>query len=134
MRNVVELTQSKIESKIVLGLNLSFAAFLFLASKDEGAGAKSCFAGSAQYPRGSCVEVSIIWSSSCCAGSAWGVALAGIALVIRLIPPEIMAQHRNMAAAALDRPVSWTAGIVIVTVWLSAIGLTVWIAMRYLRW
>src|SRR5690349_23799392 len=31
---------------------------------------------------------------------------AGMALVIRLIPPEIMAQHRDMAAAALDRPVS----------------------------
>ena len=58
---------------------------------------------------------------------------AGIALVIRLIPPEIMAQHRDMAAAAQDRPVSQAAGVAIVAIWLSAIGLTIWIAMRYLR-
>jgi uncharacterized membrane protein YkvA (DUF1232 family) len=58
---------------------------------------------------------------------------AGMALVIRLIPPEIMAQHRDMAAAALDRPVSRAAGVAIVAIWLSAIGLTVWIVIRYLR-
>jgi len=44
-----------------------------------------------------------------------------------------MAQHRDMAAAAQDRPVSRAAGMAIVAIWLSAIGLTVWIAMRYLR-
>jgi uncharacterized membrane protein YkvA (DUF1232 family) len=57
---------------------------------------------------------------------------AGIAVVIRLIPPEIMAQHRNMAAAAQDRPVSWIAGGAIVTIWIAAIGMTLWIAMRFL--
>src|SRR5262245_44473086 len=31
---------------------------------------------------------------------------AGIVLVVRLIPPEIMAQHRAAAAAAAARPVS----------------------------
>jgi uncharacterized membrane protein YkvA (DUF1232 family) len=30
----------------------------------------------------------------------------GILLVIRLIPPEIMAEHRELAATARDRPVS----------------------------
>jgi uncharacterized membrane protein YkvA (DUF1232 family) len=57
---------------------------------------------------------------------------AGIALVIRLIPPEIMAQHRGMAIAAQDRPISWAAGVAIVIIWVAAIGLTLWIAMRYL--
>jgi len=57
---------------------------------------------------------------------------AGIALVIRLIPPEIMAQHRDMAIAAQDRPVSWTAGVAIVAIWIAAIGLAAWIAMRHL--
>ena len=57
---------------------------------------------------------------------------AGIALVIRLIPPEIMAQHRAMAIAVQDRPVSRAAGVTIVTIWIVAIGLTLWIATRYL--
>jgi len=57
---------------------------------------------------------------------------AGIALVIWLIPPEIMAQHRDIAIAAQDRPMSRTAGVAIVTIWVVAIGLTVWIAMHYL--
>jgi uncharacterized membrane protein YkvA (DUF1232 family) len=58
---------------------------------------------------------------------------AGIALVIRLIPPEIMAKHRDMAIAAQDRPVSRAAAVPIVTIWIVAIGLTLWIAVRYLR-
>ena len=57
---------------------------------------------------------------------------AGIALVIWLVPPEIMAQHRDMALAAQDRPVSRAAGVAIVTIWAVAIGLTFWIAMHYL--
>jgi uncharacterized membrane protein YkvA (DUF1232 family) len=57
---------------------------------------------------------------------------AGIAFVIRLIPPEIMTQHRDIAIAAQDRPVSLAAGVMIVTIWIVAIGLTLWIAMRYL--
>jgi uncharacterized membrane protein YkvA (DUF1232 family) len=47
----------------------------------------------------------------------------GIALVIRLIPPEIMAQQR---------PISRAAGIAVMAVWILAIGLTGWLAMRYL--
>jgi|SRR5262245_31219666 len=57
---------------------------------------------------------------------------AGIALVIYLIPPEIMAQHRNMAIVAQDRPVSRVAGAVIVTIWILAIGLTLCMMLRYL--
>src|SRR6476469_6047273 len=56
----------------------------------------------------------------------------GIVLVIRLIPPEIMAEHRDTAIAAQDRPVSRAAAAVIVTIWVVAIGLTVWVVIRYL--
>src|SRR5229473_4824884 len=37
----------------------------------------------------------------------------GILLVIRLIPPEVMAEHRALAEAAHDRPVSRVAAAVI---------------------
>jgi hypothetical protein len=55
-----------------------------------------------------------------------------IALVVKMIPPEIMAQHRAAAAAAQERPVSRTAAAVIVAVWAAAIGLTAWLAWLYL--
>jgi uncharacterized membrane protein YkvA (DUF1232 family) len=58
---------------------------------------------------------------------------AGIALAIRLIPPEIMAQHRDMAMAAQNRPVSWAASAAIVIIWLLVIGLTVWMVIRYFQ-
>jgi uncharacterized membrane protein YkvA (DUF1232 family) len=58
---------------------------------------------------------------------------AGIALAIMLIPPDIMAQHRDMAMAAQDRPVNWAAGAAIVIIWLLVIGLTVWMVIRCFR-
>src|ERR1700740_922850 len=39
---------------------------------------------------------------------------AGIALAVRLIPPAIMAEHRALAIAAQDRPVSRAAAVAIV--------------------
>jgi uncharacterized membrane protein YkvA (DUF1232 family) len=50
----------------------------------------------------------------------------GIALVIKLIPPEIMAEHRELATAAQDRPVSRTAAAIIIAIWGAAIALTIW--------
>jgi uncharacterized membrane protein YkvA (DUF1232 family) len=50
----------------------------------------------------------------------------GIALVIRLIPPEVMAEHRALATAAQDRPVSRSAAAVIVAIWVCATALTAW--------
>jgi uncharacterized membrane protein YkvA (DUF1232 family) len=55
----------------------------------------------------------------------------GIALVIRFIPPAIMAEHRALAEAAHDRPASSFAAAVIVGIWLFAIGLTAWFLGRY---
>jgi len=43
----------------------------------------------------------------------------GIALVIRLIPPEVMAEHRDRAMQAQERPVSWSAAIAIILIWIA---------------
>jgi hypothetical protein len=53
----------------------------------------------------------------------------GILAVIKLIPPEIMAEHRELAAAAQERPVSLTAGIVIGCIWVAS-TLSGWLAYR----
>lgn len=44
---------------------------------------------------------------------------AGLLLVIKLIPPEMMAEHRETArVAALERKPNWLAAIVILGIWL----------------
>jgi uncharacterized membrane protein YkvA (DUF1232 family) len=55
----------------------------------------------------------------------------GIVLVIRLIPPEVMAEHRDVAAAAQDRPVSRAAAIVVIGVWVGAAAVSAWLLARY---
>jgi len=55
----------------------------------------------------------------------------GIMLVIRLIPPEIMAEHRTLATAAQNRPISGTAAIVIAGIWVASIALSAWLSYRY---
>ena len=53
----------------------------------------------------------------------------GIALVVRMIPPAIMAEHRTRALAVQDRPVSRAAAGAIVIIWtisLTAAGLMVY--------
>ena len=57
---------------------------------------------------------------------------AGIVLVVRLTPPDILAEHRELATAAQDRPVSWIAASVIIGIWILAISLTLWWASRFL--
>ncbi|MCF7203066.1 YkvA family protein [Pseudomonas oligotrophica] len=44
----------------------------------------------------------------------------GIWLVVRLIPMELMAEHRATAAQATSRPVSRTAAGIVVMIWLVA--------------
>ena len=58
----------------------------------------------------------------------------GIVLVIRLIPPEIMAEHRDLATAAQERRVSRTAPTVIACIWAASIALCAWLAYRYLAY
>ena len=55
----------------------------------------------------------------------------GIALVVRMIPPDVMAEHRALADAAQDRPVSRTAAASIVAIWVVSMIAFGWLAYRY---
>jgi len=57
----------------------------------------------------------------------------GIVLVIKMIPPEIMAEHRDLASAAADRPVSRIAAMVIALIWAVSAGLLGYFAYAWLR-
>ena len=54
----------------------------------------------------------------------------GILAVIKLIPPQIMAEHRTAAAAMAEGPTSLTAAVVIAVIWAASIGLVTWWAYR----
>ena len=56
----------------------------------------------------------------------------GILLVIRLIPPDIMAEHRRHAAAAQARPISHIAAAWIVGVWIISAIICGWLLYRWL--
>jgi uncharacterized membrane protein YkvA (DUF1232 family) len=56
----------------------------------------------------------------------------GIALALRLIPAEVMAEHRARALAAPAAAVGIVGAIAIVALWLSAITLTAWLGYRHL--
>ena len=55
----------------------------------------------------------------------------GIVLVIKLIPPDVMAEHRALAAAAQERPGSRAAAVIIVCLWAVSIGAAIWLALRW---
>jgi uncharacterized membrane protein YkvA (DUF1232 family) len=54
----------------------------------------------------------------------------GILTAVRLIPTEVMAEHRVAAARAAERPVSRAAAIVIALIWAASIAFTGWMAYR----
>ena len=56
----------------------------------------------------------------------------GILIVIRLIPPELMAEHRATAAAAQTPPLSRRAAAIIAGLWIAASALGAWLAWRIL--
>jgi uncharacterized membrane protein YkvA (DUF1232 family) len=55
----------------------------------------------------------------------------GIILVVRMIPPDVMTEHRASAAAMLRRPTSRTAAVVIVAIWLALAAVTGWLVWRW---
>lgn len=57
---------------------------------------------------------------------------AGIALAIRLIPAGVLAECRERARNAADRPTSWAAAAVIVLIWLALAASGVWLLARVL--
>ncbi|ALA19278.1 MULTISPECIES: YkvA family protein [unclassified Chelatococcus] len=54
----------------------------------------------------------------------------GVLAVVKLIPPELMAEHRELAAAAQERPVSRAAAAVIACLWIASVALVVWLVWR----
>ena len=55
---------------------------------------------------------------------------AGIWLIGRLLPPGLMAEHREAAAAAAEQPASKAGALIVVAIWL-ALG---WLAWSLLAW
>ena len=56
----------------------------------------------------------------------------GIWLAIALIPEDLMREYRSMASAAAQRPVSKSAAIIIVALWISGAALLGW--MAFVTW
>jgi uncharacterized membrane protein YkvA (DUF1232 family) len=53
-----------------------------------------------------------------------------IRLVIRLIPPDIMAEHRAAASIAIDKPTSKAGATLVIAIWLLLAAAVVWITYR----
>jgi hypothetical protein len=53
----------------------------------------------------------------------------GTALVVRMIPPDLMARHRELADTALERPVSMSAALLITAIWLAAAMALIWVVL-----
>ncbi|TCL62533.1 YkvA family protein [Rhizobium sp. BK251] len=49
-----------------------------------------------------------------------------IILVVRLIPSEVMEEHRATAATAVGRPVSLVAAFFVAAIWCLAVAATIW--------
>ena len=58
----------------------------------------------------------------------------GILLVVRLIPPALMRDFRASAALQVERPASRAAAVVIVLLWVAAIGFVVWWLQGRITW
>lgn len=54
----------------------------------------------------------------------------GLLLVLRLIPADILAEHRVAAAAVVERPVSRAGAAVVIVVWVLAAALLVFFVAR----
>jgi uncharacterized membrane protein YkvA (DUF1232 family) len=57
----------------------------------------------------------------------------GILAVIKLVPREILQEHREHAERAIELPKSRIGGVVLLCCWLATMGVSGWLAWRYLR-
>ncbi len=57
----------------------------------------------------------------------------GILAVIKLVPAEILREHREHAERAIHLPKNRAGGIVLLCLWLAAVGFSAWLAWRFLR-
>jgi uncharacterized membrane protein YkvA (DUF1232 family) len=56
----------------------------------------------------------------------------GILLVVRMIPPDVMAEHRAAAASAAERPQSVAGAIFVVAIWLALTAVAGWLVYRWI--
>jgi uncharacterized membrane protein YkvA (DUF1232 family) len=56
----------------------------------------------------------------------------GLLLVVRLIPPDILARHRAAATAVAERPVSWAGAAIVIAIWTLVAGLLAAVVVRAL--
>ena len=56
----------------------------------------------------------------------------GLLLILRLIPPDILAQHRDAAAQVAERPVSRAGAAAVISVWVVSLLLAALWARRHL--
>jgi uncharacterized membrane protein YkvA (DUF1232 family) len=56
----------------------------------------------------------------------------GILAAVKLIPPEVLAEHRAAAARVAERPTSRCGALMIVSLWIAAMALSAWLGYRYL--
>jgi uncharacterized membrane protein YkvA (DUF1232 family) len=54
----------------------------------------------------------------------------GIALAVRMIPAELMAEHRAAATAAIAQPQSNTGALAIIAIWTALTIFVAWLAYR----
>jgi len=54
----------------------------------------------------------------------------GIALAIRMIPPQVLAQCREEAHNAKDRPVNKVAAVIVVAIWIALAALAIWLVAQ----
>lgn len=55
----------------------------------------------------------------------------GIWAVVRLIPRDIMDEHRAHAETLAQRPVSRVAAVVIIIIWVTALGIAGWLGYEH---
>lgn len=53
-----------------------------------------------------------------------------IALIVRMIPPDLFCEYRIAATNIAERPISRVAAATIVLIWLSAAALVLWLALH----
>ena len=58
---------------------------------------------------------------------------AGIWLVVRLIPPPLMAAFREEANRRVERPTSYAAATAILLLWVAALAWLIWLVANYWR-
>jgi|SRR5215204_1139 len=54
----------------------------------------------------------------------------GVALAIKMIPPRVLAECREQAREAAEKPVNRVAAVVIVAIWAALVASTVWFLAR----